>query len=139
MFLLPTLSALCLAVHLAAATAYSVCIPLPSLRWSMWRTKAPEPNSTAATERSPSSPPSPSRPTPRRTTTGSPASTSRSSALPTPPPPRASWSSYLFPATKAFAEIVVVQYTDTNGLLSQRFTATDDDEGNWSAAVNVTT
>jgi hypothetical protein len=36
-------------------------------------------------------------------------------------------------------EIVVVQYTDTNGLLSQSFTTTDDEEGNWSAAVTVTT
>ncbi|KAJ6564670.1 hypothetical protein B0H19DRAFT_1068191 [Mycena capillaripes] len=36
-------------------------------------------------------------------------------------------------------EVIVVHYTDTNGLLTQRFTTTDGINGTWSAPVTITT
>ncbi|KAJ7781836.1 hypothetical protein DFH07DRAFT_389265 [Mycena maculata] len=36
-------------------------------------------------------------------------------------------------------EILVIQYTDVNGLLTQRFTTTDGIDGTWSAPVTITT
>ncbi|KAJ6483026.1 hypothetical protein DFH09DRAFT_1212749 [Mycena vulgaris] len=36
-------------------------------------------------------------------------------------------------------EVIVIQYTDANGLLTQRFTTTDGINGIWSAPVTITT
>jgi hypothetical protein len=36
-------------------------------------------------------------------------------------------------------QVIVIQYTDENGLLTQRFTTTDSINGIWSAPVTITT